>query len=146
MSRARSYLGQMTAVMPKLSPRQAVKMYQVSRATLTRALSDGKISAEKTDAGHWQIDAAELARVYAPRAPQKAAGRTRPDHLGQREPDHKPPLDHALELRLARAEAALDAEREKNALLQKNLDDLRRMLPPPDAKPRRWWPLRWRGI
>jgi len=43
--------------------------------------------------------------------------------------------------RLARAEAALDAEREKVELLQRNLDDLRRMLPPPDAKPRRsWWP------
>ena len=50
------------------------------------------------------------------------------------------PLDHALELRLARAEAALDAEREKNTLLQQNLDDLRRMLPAPDAVPRRWWP------
>ena len=42
--------------------------------------------------------------------------------------------------RLARAEAALDAEREKVDLLQRNLDDLRRMLPPPDATPRRWWP------
>jgi len=37
--------------------------------------------------------------------------------------------------RLVRAEAALDAEREKVALLQQNLDDLRRMLPPPDAAP-----------
>jgi len=63
--------------------------------------------------------------------------------LNRSEPDQKPPLDHALELRLARAEAALDAEREKNELLQRNLDDLRRMLPPPDAPPsrrRRWWP------
>ena len=126
--------------MPKLSPRDAVKMYQVSRATLMRALSDGKISAEKSDAGHWQIDAAELARVYALRAPQKPIGRTSPELIGQRETAPEPPLDHALELRLARAEAALDAEREKNALLQQNLDDLRRMLPPPDAKPRRWWP------
>jgi len=45
-----------------------------------------------------------------------------------------------LAARLARAEAALDAEREKVNLLQRNLNDLRRMLPPPDAKPRRWWP------
>jgi len=48
--------------MPKLSPRDATKVYQVSRATLTKALSDGTISAEKTDKGHWQIDPAELAR------------------------------------------------------------------------------------
>lgn len=128
--------------MSKLSPRDAVKAYQVSRATLMRALSDGKISAEKTDAGHWQIDSAELARVYAPRTPQKAVSRTKPEQVNRHETGPEKPLDHALELRLARAEAALEAEREKNALLQRNLDDLRAMLPPPDAKPRRsWW--RW---
>lgn len=126
--------------MPKLSPRDAVQMYQVSRATLMRALSDGKISADKSDAGHWQIDTAELARVYQPRAPQKAVSRTKPDQVSRNEPDQKPPLDHALELRLARAEAALDAEREKTGLLERHVADLRRMLPAPDAPSRRWWP------
>jgi hypothetical protein len=44
-------------------------------------------------------------------------------------------------VRLAIAETSLEAEREKNAMLQRHLDDVRRMLPPPDAKPRRrWWP------
>jgi len=126
-------------MMPKLSPREAVKVYQVSRATLTKALQDGKISAEKTDAGHWQIDPAELARLYRPRAPQKAVSRFKSDQLGRHEPDHEPPPDHALELRLARAEAALDAERAKNELLERHVADLRRMLPPP-APRRRWWP------
>ena len=127
--------------MPKLSPRDAVKMYQVSRATLMRALSDGKVSASKTDAGHWQIDQSELARVYAPRSPQKAVSRTNSEQVNRRETGLESPPDHALELRLARAEAALEAEREKNALLQRNLDDLRTMLPPPVAKERRrWWP------
>lgn len=126
--------------MPKLSPRDAVKMYHVSRATLMQALSNGIISAEKTAAGHWQIDTAELARVYATRKPQKTMSRTKPDQVNRHETPIEPPLDHALELRLARVEAALEAEREKNALLQRNLDDLRAMLPPPDAKPRRrWW-------
>ena len=103
--------------------------------------SDGKISAEKTDAGHWQIDPAELARVYAPRAPQKAVSRASPGQVSRDEPGQKTALDAAdMAARLARAEAALDAEREKVDLLQRNLDDLRRMLPAPDAKPRRWWP------
>jgi hypothetical protein len=132
-------------MMPKLSPREAVKLYQVSRATLAKALIEGKISAEKSAAGHWQIDPSELMRVYQPRAPQKAVSRSNPDQVSRVSPDPKPSSDQALELRLARAEAALDAEREKNALLQRNLDDLRRMLPPPDAPPgpdrrRRWWP------
>ena len=127
--------------MPKLSPRDAVRLYRVSRATLTKALSDGKISAEKTDAGHWQIDPAELARVYAPRAPQKAVSRASPDQVSRDEPGQSTGPDTVdMAARLARAEAALDAEREKVDLLQRNLDDLRRMLPAPDAKPRRWWP------
>ena len=126
--------------MPKLSPRDAVRLYRVSRATLTKALSDGKISAEKTDAGHWQIDPAELARVYLPRAPQKAVSRASPGQVSRDEPGQKTAVDHDMAARLAKAEAELAAEREKTALLQRNLDDLRRMLPPPDAKPRRWWP------
>ena len=127
--------------MPKLSPRDAVRLYRVSRATLTKALSDGKISAEKTDAGHWQIDPAELRRIYQPRAPQKAVSRASPDQIGRDRPGQSTGPDAAdMAARLARAEAALDAEREKVDLLQRNLDDLRRMLPPPDAKPRRWWP------
>ena len=127
--------------MPKLSPRDAVKVYQVSRATLMNVLSNGTISAEKTDAGHWQIDPAELSRLYAPRASQKAVSRASPGQVSRDEPGQKTALDAAdMAARLARAEAALDAEREKVDLLQRNLDDLRRMLPPPDAKPRRWWP------
>ena len=130
--------------MSKLSPRDAVKVFQVSRATLTKALSNGKISAEKTDAGHWLIDPSELARLYRPREPQKAVDRASPGQVSRNEPGQRTGSDAAdLAVRLARAEAALDAEREKVALLQHNLDDLRRMLPPPpppDAKPRRWWP------
>jgi hypothetical protein len=129
-------------MMPKLSPRDAVKVYQVSRSTLMSALSDGTISAEKTDAGHWKIDPAELARLYAPRASQKAVGRASPGQVNRNEPDQITGPDAAdMAARLTRAEAALDAERVKVELLQRNLDDLRRMLPPPDAKPRRhWWP------
>lgn len=127
--------------MHKLSPRDAVKVYQVSRATLMRALLDGTISADKTDKGHWRIDPAELARVYSPRASQAASSRAMPDQIGRDEPAQKATMDHDLAARLARAEVELAAEREKTALLQRHLDDVRRMLPPPDSTPRRrWWP------
>lgn len=126
--------------MPKLSPRDAVKVYQVSRATLTKALQDGKISAEKTDAGYWQIEPVELARLYQPRASLNAVSRTKPDQVSRDEPDQKTAVAYDMAARLARAEAALEAEREKTALLERHVTDLRRMLPPPDAKPRRWWP------
>ena len=127
--------------MPKLSPREAVKVYQVSRATLMKALQDGTISAEKTDAGHWRIDTAELMRVYQPRASPKAVSRTTPDHMSRDDPDQKTTLDHDVTARLARAEAELVAEREKVQMLQRHLDDVRRMLPAPKSHPRRrWWP------
>jgi len=120
----------------KLSPREAVKAFQVSRATIMRALSAGKISAEKTVEGHWLIDPAELSRVYTPRSTPKAASQPEPDHVSRVETT----ADHDLLARLSRTEAELKAEREKVALLQSNLDDLRRMLPPPDAmKSKRWW-------
>jgi hypothetical protein len=132
---------------PKLSPRDAVKVYQVSRATLMKSLADGTISAEKTDAGHWRIDPAELRRVYSPRVSQAAVSRTKPDQVDRSEPDQKTDVGHDILVRLAIAEAALDAEREKTALLQRHLDDVRRMLPPPESpgdpeskkRPRHWW-------
>jgi hypothetical protein len=124
--------------MPKLSPRDAVKVYQVSRATLMKSLANGTVSGSRDDAGHWQIDAAELMRVYSPRT---TVGRTIPDQMNRNEI----PLDHDakaddldLAVRLAIAETALAAEREKTALLQRHLDDVRMMLSPPDdARPRR---------
>ena len=127
--------------MSKLSPRDAAKVYQVSRATLMNALLDGTISAEKTDKGHWRIDPAELSRVYSPRVSQAVVSRTIPDQIGRNEPDQKAAVDQDLAARLAKAEAELAAEREKVDLLQSHLNDVRRMLPPPDSTPRRrWWP------
>ena len=73
--------------------------------------------------------------------------RTKPDQVNRSEPDQKADAGHDISIRLAIAEAALDAEREKTALLQRHLDDVRRMLPPPESpvdpairkKPRSWW-------
>lgn len=126
--------------MPKLSPRDAVKVYQVSRATLMRALQNGDISADKTDMGHWRIEPSELARLYEPRAKAGPVSRTKSDQVNRGDPEQKSNSDNDVAVRLARAEAELAAEREKTAMLQRHLDDVRRMLPPPDAKPRRWWP------
>lgn len=141
MSRTRKHLDHRVIRMPKLSPREAVKVYQVSRATLTKALHEGTVSAEKTDAGHWRIDTSELARVYQPRPTEKPVDRTTPEQVSRHEPDHKTAVDQDVTARLARAEAELAAEREKVQLLERHLDDVRRMLPAPDTKPRRrWWP------
>ena len=125
--------------MPKLSLREATRRFAVSRATLNKHLAKGKLSGSRDDAGHWRIDTAELMRVYSPR---ETVGRSKPDQVGRLGPDQKADVDHDISTRLAIAEAALDAEREKTAMLQRQLEDILMMLPVPDAaKPRRWW--RW---
>jgi len=45
-----------------------------SRTTLLRAIKNGKLSAKKDDEGAWEIDAAELARVYEVRIPGEHGG------------------------------------------------------------------------
>lgn len=136
--------------MPPLSLREASRAFAVSRATLTKALESGKVSGVRDDAGYWQIDPAELARVYEARRPTKeVVNRPKPDDLSHDDPAQKPAQIHGrppaddLALRLARAETALEAEREKTAILERHLADLRAMLPAPESRRRRrWWP--WR--
>ena len=40
----------------------------VNRTTILRAIKSGKVSATKNEHGEWQIDPAELHRVYPPQA------------------------------------------------------------------------------
>ena len=131
--------------MSSLSPAQAAKIFKVSRATLMKAIKEGAVSANRDDRGHWQIDTSELARVYDPRKSdlpsQSALGRSGQPNL---EDDIQPissssEMENSLSERLAVAEAELRAEREKNEILTRHLEDVRRLLPAP-PKRRRFWP------
>jgi peptidoglycan hydrolase CwlO-like protein len=53
--------------MTKITLRQAVEQFDVSRPTLTKSLKSGKISGEKDAKGVWSVDPSELSRVYNPR-------------------------------------------------------------------------------
>ena len=44
----------------------AAKATGKDRATISRAIKNGRISAAKNDSGEWQIDPSELHRVYPP--------------------------------------------------------------------------------
>ena len=50
--------------MEKLSLNKAAKEASVAKSTLLEALNYGRMSAKKNDKGHWQIDPAELFRVF----------------------------------------------------------------------------------
>ena len=137
--------------MANLSIREAVKHYQVSRPTLTKALKSGKISGTQDGQGKWSIDPSELARVYQPR--KRASNASEYILTGQPEanlavPSTPDPAElEALraqlvevELRAVKAETRADAAELLAKERAERIEDLRRMLPPPDVpRKRRWW-------
>lgn len=131
--------------MARLSFRKASEVFDVSRPTLSKARKNGKISAEKDDAGTWWIEESELARVYQRRVPLPGKGTddlsTRNTGLqGNVHPPEQAEIDRLKE-QLADAEkraAVAEALAQERA---EHIEDLRLMLPAPGTRPRRkWWP------
>lgn len=127
--------------MANLSLREAVKVFDVSRPTLTKALNSGKISGVRNGKGEWEIDPAELSRVYSPRSPVVVRdGKDEQANLPTQNTanlEELGKLKTALALAEARAEAAEKLAQER----AERIEDLRRMLPLPDTKKKRrlWW-------
>lgn len=128
--------------MDKLSIREAVKHFDVSRPTLQKALKSGKISGVQDGQGTWTIDPSEMARVYQPRQGEtvKFCGQEHDDLSTENTPLHG--QIETLKEKLAYAEkraAVAEALAEERG---KHIEDLRRMLPAPEASQsrRRWWP------
>lgn len=122
-------------LMANLSIRQAVQHFDVSRPTLTKALKSGKVAGVQDGQGQWQIDPAELIRVYKPR-PGGADNAAKPEPVSF--PSANTPLAgevEALRERLSEAEKrAAVAEALADERLQ-HLEDLRRLLPRPAPAP-----------
>lgn len=138
----------------KISLQQAVKFFDVSKPTLLKALQSGKVSGGKDEAGQWALDPSELARVYVARS--AGARKTQKPEI--------PPVVSALpgevaaELsdmreRLAAATLAAAVAQERAVAAERlaeergrHIEDLRHMLPAPEARHgadrRGWWPFR----
>ena len=137
--------------MANLSIREAVKHYQVSRPTLTKALKSGKVSGNQDGQGTWSIDPSELARVYQPRPfsedtpahdlhGKSGKALTTPNTPEEIEFERLRTQLAELELRAVKAETRADAAELLAQERADRIDDLRRMLPSPEAhKKRRWW-------
>ena len=132
--------------MPKLSLRQAATAASVSKSTILRAIQTGRLSATRLETGGYDIDPAELFRVYP--APMRTA------EMGQDAPSetagatHATPVAHELQIRMAQLEAELSALKELNAELRTDRDPwhdqasrLTCALPAPQSTPERrgWW-------
>jgi predicted site-specific integrase-resolvase len=137
--------------MVKMSLREAVKLFDVSRPTLLKSLNNGKISGVKGGKGQWEIDPSELSRVYQAR--REGDGKDLQVNSGK--------VDHVfndveadLKNRIQQLEAVLKVERVSRQAAEslaeereRHLDDLRRLLPSPSQtatghvkKRFGWWP------
>lgn len=126
--------------MAKLSIREAVKFYEVSRPTLSKAIKNGILSGDKDGQGQWQIDHSELTRVYKPRSYEMdKGGKIEVDNLSIMNTPTSAEIERlkgALALAETRAEAAEKIAQER----ADRIEDLRRMLPSPTENgKRRWW-------
>ena len=120
---------------------QAAKEAGVSKATLSRAIKSGKLSAKKNDKGGWDIDAAELFRVY-PR--NTATGSSNGSMKQTVTPAETPPATDALQAQVDGLKAQLDLMRESIEDLkgqregwQKQAEAAQRLLT--DNRPKRGW-------
>lgn len=139
------------------SANQAAEVTGKNVATITRAIKSGKLSATKDPAGAWQIDGAELSRVY----PLRAQSLHTPAMQKGANPTQK---DNPTEANALREELAALRERDKlkdtllenyvvqMADLKEDRDKWRQQatnllanqetgpVAPAPAKRRRWWP------
>lgn len=101
----------------KLSANQAAKEAGIAKKTLLEALKTGRLSAEKDDKGHWQIDPAELFRVFP---------KTSDDQLPEPQPTPSTETENRLEI--ARLRAALEGAERLSDSLADQVADLRARL------------------
>ena len=97
---------------------QAARATGKSKTTIQRAISSGKVSAEKTVNGVWNIDPSELHRVY----PEVSLGTVAtPGNGGVRDPSLQQELQHEIALR----DEQLAAARKEVSRLEAQVEDLR---------------------
>lgn len=136
----------------KYSASQAAKATEKSVPTITRAIKSGRISAEKTDAGGYLIDPAELHRVFPP---VTGKGNETPTSLEAETPNETRALQAEIEgLReriadkddtISDLRRRLDRETDERLRMTALLTDQRPASAAADASPplkRGWWPFR----
>ena len=98
-----------------LSLGQAAKETGKSKSVISNALHSGRLSGKKTDKGGWEIDPAELFRVFAKQNTQERKKE-------QNRMPENPAQNALLEQEIRHLREQLDRERELNRDLSRRLD------------------------
>lgn len=125
-----------------LSLRNAAKEAGVSKSTILRAIQSGRLSAARTDDGGYDIDPAELFRVYEPvkRTSNAATGHDATPPETPAIPSATAALEAQIEgLReiVRRADAAADELRQDRDKWRSMAENQQRQLS--DQRPKSWW-------
>ena len=100
------------------SLKQAAEAAGRGKPAILKAIKSGRVSAKKNDLGQWQIDPAELHRVYPP-----VTGNTSKTGSGERQETPKETLEiRVLETKVQALEQQLNRERETVNDLRRRLD------------------------
>jgi len=106
-----------TSIMATISLGQAAKLAGVGKTTLSRAIKAGKLSASRRDDGSYEIDPAELGRVYEIKAETpETVSATRP--VAHHTTPTVTPDDAAIQTELTGARQLIE-------LLKSQIEDLR---------------------
>ena len=108
--------------MQPLTLNQAAKVAHKSKAAILEAIRSGRLSAKRNELGQWEIDPAELFRVY----PQNQSETGTENRYQPPEENHSTPIllekIASFEERLRATEAERERERRQ---LESQLDDLK---------------------
>ena len=106
----------------KLSAKQAAQRVGKSTPTITRAIKNGRLSANRNDKGGYEIDPSELFRVYPPKDDSSnAQPLTQPVKCNDMQPPTLPPENNALQKEI---ELLRERIEDKDSVI----DDLRQRL------------------
>ncbi len=137
----------------KYSLSDAAKATGKNKTTIQRAIKNGKISASKGESGAYEIDPAELHRVFPPATAHRVAPQAKSNDA-----QHPPvaletnALERIAELEreLAVAQSRTVSLEEQRQQMTETIEDLRGRLDRSEerttallaapSKPRRWWP------
>lgn len=118
--------------MALLSVSKAAKLFDVSRPTLQKALKDGTITGEKVMVGgseSWQIDTAELSRLYAMREGLADNLPSQDETIGQQlGTENSGNIGHLTDEAVKKLEAELQAVRTELAISQALADERLRIM------------------
>ena len=127
-----------------LSLRNAAKEAGVSKSTILRAIQNGRLSAARTDDGGYDIDPAELFRVYEPAKEKRPGNGSEVQEATPSDATAPASATAALEAQieglreiLRRADVVADELRQDRDKWRSMAETQTRLLA--DQRPRSWW-------